>query len=104
MLKLLLILAALGLITSPIALFFKLVTGRVKKQKQQSWQGKLKDKEHLEYHDDDEAYSKDLYTLIFETNNHQEIKLHAPKKIYDQWQVGDKAQKKTGELYPEKLT
>lgn len=102
MLKLLLVLAVLGLITSPIALFFKLVTGRVKKQKQQSWQGKLKDKEHLEYHDDDEAYSKDLYTLIFETNNQQEVRLHAPKQIYDQWKVGDKAQKNPGELYPQK--
>ena len=103
MLKLLLVLAALGLITSPIALFFKLVTGRVKKQKQQGWKGKLVDKEHLEYEDDDSAYSKDLYTLIFKTEQNQEVKLHAPKKIYDQWQVGDKAEKIPGELYPQKI-
>lgn len=103
MLKLLLVLAVLGLITSPIALFFKLVTGRVKKQKQQSWKGKLKDKEHLEYEDDDSSYTKDLYTLIFKTDQNQEIKLPVPKKNYDSWQKGDKAQKNPGELYPQKI-
>lgn len=103
MLKLLLVLAVLGLITSPITLFFKLVTGRITKQKQQSWKGELKDKEHLEYEDDDSGYTKDLYTLIFKTDQNQEIKLPVPKKIYDQWQIGDKAEKKSGELYPQKI-
>jgi len=64
-------------------LFLKLTKGKTLEQKKSFWKGKLIDKEHLEYEDDDSSYSKDLYTLYFETEEGKKIKLNVPQKIYE---------------------
>jgi hypothetical protein len=102
MIKVLLILVLI-IFLSPVFLFFKLIQGKVGKQKKSSWRGKLVDKKHLEYEDDDDPYPKDLFTLCFETDEGKQIKINVVKKVYEDWRVGDKAEKIAGKLLPEKI-
>jgi len=88
---------------SPFYFFVKFIKNKKEKQKSSFWKGKLVYKDHLEYEDDDSSYTKDLYTLYFETTKGQKIKMHVVKKAYDEWKIGDKAQKIQGKLLPEKL-
>lgn len=99
MIKLLL----LAIFLSPLFLFWRIVKKGVEKRKKSSWEGKLVDKEQMEYEDDDSSYTKDIYTLHFETTDGSKVKLNVPQKIYDDWQVGDRAKKDEGELHPKKV-
>jgi len=85
-----------------ISSFIKSAKKRVVEQKGSFWKGKLIDKEHLEYEDDDSPHTKDLYTLYFKTDEEKPIKINVPKKIFDLFNINDQAEKKVGELYPEK--
>ncbi|MDP2873913.1 MAG: hypothetical protein Q8N84_01285 [bacterium] len=95
-----LVLVILIIFLSPVFLFFKFVKGKVNKQKKSSWEGKLVDKKHLEYEDDDSPYPKDLYTLYFETTGGKKIKINVAKNVYADWNVGDQAKKIEGQLLP----
>lgn len=103
MIKLLLILVILIIFISPFFVFIKLVKGKIAKQKKSSWEGKLVDKKHLEYEDDDSSYTKDVYSLYFETSGDKKIKINVAEKVFNQWKIGDKAKKIEGELLPQKL-
>lgn len=96
------VLLVLIIFFAPVFFFIKFLKGKAAKQKSSSWQGKLVDKKHLEYEDDDSSYTKDLYTLYFETTEDKQIKLNVAKKVYDNWKVGDKAEKIEGKILPEK--
>ena len=86
----------------PVYLFIKFVKGKAVGQKNSFWEGTLVDKEHLEYEDEDSAYTKDLYTLHFETTEGQKVKINVAKNVFDNWKKGDKAKKVEGKLLPEK--
>lgn len=86
-----------------IVLFIKHLTKKGKQRRASSWKGKLVDKDHTEYEDDDSSTTKDLYTLYFETDEGEKIKLNVLKDIYDEFKVGDKAEKETGQLNPKKI-
>lgn len=88
---------------SPVFLFIKMVKKRGLKQKESSWKGKLVDKKHLEYEDDDSSYTKDLYTLHFETTEKEQIKINVSQKVYDSWEINDRAEKTKGKILPEKI-
>lgn len=103
MIKILLIFLILVIFVSPLFLFVKLITRKAVKQKKSFWKGKLVDKKHLEYEDDDSPYTKDLYTLYFETSEGEQIKINVSKQVYENWKVGDKAKKTEGKLLPEKV-
>ncbi len=103
MTALILIIVVLVIIGLPIYLFIKGASKRVAKQKASSWEGKLVDKEHIEYEDDDESYTKDVYSLYFETNEGEKVKINVTKDIFDKWEKQDKAKKITGEKYPKKI-
>ena len=103
MLKTIIILFVLAIFFSPVFLFIKMVKKRGLKQKESSWKGKLVDKKHLKYEDDDSSYTKDLYTLYFETTKKEQIKINVSQKVYDSWKVNDKAEKIEGKLLPEKI-
>jgi hypothetical protein len=103
MIKILLILIVLIIFLLPLFLFIKIIKGKTVKQKKSSWKGKLVDKKHLEYEDDDSSYTKDLYTLYFETIEAEQIKINVSKKVYEDWEVNDKAEKAEGKLLPEKV-
>lgn len=88
----------------PVLLFAKAVKRKGKKRKESAWEGKLVDKKHLEWEDDDSPYAKDLYTLYFETNDGKKVEINVEKSLYEQWEIGDKAKKVSGELWPQKVS
>jgi len=99
MIKTLLVLAVFF---SPVYLFLNFLKKKKKNQMGSFWKGKLVDKEHLEYEDDDSSYTKDLYTLHFETDEGKTLKMNVPKSIFEQYNIGEKVKKKVGVMYPEK--
>lgn len=88
----------------PIFLFLRGAKKRGTQQRESSWEGKLIDKEHIEWEDDDSPYTKDRYTLHFETNEGKKVDIHVLKDVYDKWEIGDKAKKVAGEKLPQKIT
>jgi hypothetical protein len=99
MVKLLLILA---IFFSPVFLFLNFLKKKKSTQKASSWKGKLVDKEHLEYEDDDSPYTKDLYTLHFKTDEEKTVKINVPKNVFEFFNIDDRVEKKVGVMYPEK--
>lgn len=63
----------------------------------------LIDKKLLEYEDDDSPYTKNLYALFFETVQGEQVKSNVLIKVYEDWKVGDKAEKTDGKLLSEKI-
>lgn len=68
-----------------------------------SWRGELADKRHDEFEDDDSPYTKDLWTLIFTITANEKIKLQVAKNIYNSWEIGNQAEKISGELLSKKF-
>jgi hypothetical protein len=102
MIKMIFVLIILAIFVLPFVLFIKVVGKNKAKQKSSSWKGKLIDKKHLEYEDDDSSYTKDLYTLYFETTEGEKIKLNVPQKFYESWTIGNKAEKKRESTFTRK--
>ncbi|MBP8591067.1 hypothetical protein KBI33_01200 [Candidatus Shapirobacteria bacterium] len=98
------LIAVLVIFGLPVFLFAKSVKRRGEKRKASVWEGKLVDKKHLEWEDDDSPYTKDLYTLYFETNDGKKVEINVEKKIYDQWEIGNQAKKESGEPWPQKVS
>jgi len=103
MIRIFLFLLVIFIFISPIFLFIKLVKKKARKQIKTSWKGKLVDKKHLEYEDDDSSYTRDVYSLFFKTTKGEQVKINVSKEIFDSWIVGDKATKTEGKLHPEKI-
>lgn len=69
------------------------------KQKKSAWKGILIDKK---IKTDDE--NSDSYQLIFKTDEGKKVKVQiATKEGFDQFQVGDRFEKKSGEFFPVKI-
>lgn len=92
--------------------FFLLVAGflfvvfkLIMKGKNMAWKGTLKDKKYVQKDVDDDGFHKTehFYTLIFETEEGKQIKLGVARGVYDQWNIGDKGEKKKGEIWPKKI-
>mgnify|MGYP000900654676 CR=1 FL=1 len=88
----------------PVLLFAKSLKRRGKKRRESAWEGKLVDKKHVEWDDDDSPYTKDLYTLYFETNDGKKVEINVEKSLYEQWEIGNKAKKVSGEPWPQKVS
>jgi len=84
--------------------FLMLVVKLVLKGKASSWQGTLVDKMHKTGSDMDSDETKHYFTLVFETADSKKIKVGTSKKVYDEYKIGDKAIKKSGELWPHKIS
>ena len=102
------------LIFEPIVIFFAiflliiigflaLVLKLVFKGKKDAWVGELIDKTHTTYQDFDTDEDKDLYTLIFKTTSGRQVKYGTTKQIYDDYSLGDKAEKLSGKYHIQKL-
>jgi len=87
-----------------VFLFFSFIVKGIKKQKASEWKGELIDKTHAEVDDDDSPYTKDYYTLIFKTTEGKKIKVGVTENIYNEYQIGDQAEKIPGELRPRKVS
>ncbi len=85
----------------PVFLFVKGIKKKNIKQTESAWEGKLVKKEHEEWEDERSPYTKDSYTLYFETNDGKRVNINVPRDVYDKWEEGDKAKKVAGEKLPE---
>jgi len=83
--------------------FFALIVKLVKKGRDSSWKGELIEKKYVEGEDFDSGMKKDYFTLIFKTDAGKQIKVGTNKKIYDEYKVGDKAEKVKGDFHPKKI-
>lgn len=71
-----------------------------KRRKEDTWSGVL-EKKKQNYSDEN---SIDTYTLIFKTEEGKKKKATINNRVeYDSWAVGDKAEKKKGEYFPNKV-
>ncbi len=100
---LIVLIIVLAIIILPVLFFSKSVKSKNTKQKATSWKGKLVDKDHTEWEDESSSYTKDSYTLYFETDNGEKVKINVAGNVYDTWNIGDRAEKIEGELLPKKV-
>jgi hypothetical protein len=73
------------------------------KGKKSAWKGELIDKLYREKEDFDSGRIERYYTLVFKTEEGKEIKAGTSKEIYDSYNVGDRAEKKSGKFQFEKV-
>ena len=83
--------------------FLLIVIKLLFKGKKDAWVGELVDKTHTTYQDIDTDEDKDLYTLIFQTATGRQIKYGTSKHVYDDYQIGDRAEKVSGKFHIQKL-
>jgi hypothetical protein len=88
------------LIVGFLLLVIKLVAGGRK----MAWTGTLVDKLHNTKDEDDSKRVNHFYTLVFKTNEGKEIKVGTSKEMFDQYTIGDRAEKKSGEFWQKKIS
>lgn len=72
----------------------------VSKKKKEVWSGKLLKKDW----DPGDEDSSSSYVLVFETEEGKKKTFRTPdQRYYDQWEVGDRAEKKAGDFFPSKV-
>jgi hypothetical protein len=72
----------------------------VSKKKGEEWEGELFKKRHVPGDMD----TTDSYKLIFKTTEGKKKRFSASNsKMFDEWEVGDKAKKVKGEFFPTKM-
>jgi hypothetical protein len=86
-----------------VAGFIILVVKLIKKGKASAWQGELVDKLYRSRDDSDSGRTEHFYTLVFKTIEGKMIKVGTSREIYDSYVIGDKAEKKSGELGLKKI-
>jgi hypothetical protein len=102
------------LIFGPIIIFFVifasmalgfliLVIGLVSKGRKMAWRGTLIDKLHNTKDEFDSNKVNHFYTLIFKTDQGKVIKVGVSMEMYEDYNVGDRAEKKSGELWQKKI-
>lgn len=69
-----------------------------------AWKGILIDKMHKTKDEYDSNRVNHFYTLVFKTDDGKEIKVGASKEMWDQYNVGDRAEKKSGEFWQKKIS
>lgn len=103
------------IIFGPIIIFFaifaSLVIGflivivkLISRGKKMAWQGTLIDKIYKTNTEYDSDKVNHFYTLVFKIEGSKEIKVGTSKEVYDGYAIGDKAEKKSGELWPKKIS
>jgi hypothetical protein len=102
------------IIFGPIIIFFVIFGGLVvgflvvvakliAKGKKSAWKGILVDKLHKTKDEYDSNQVNHFYTLVFKTEEGKEIKVGTSKEMYDSYNIGDKAVKKSGALWQTKI-
>ena len=84
-----------------VTAFFSYISYR---QKKSSWTGELIDKKYIEADTDDDSSTPEKYILVFKTDSGKKIKVTVSKDTYGAYSLGDKAQKKSGDYYPVKIS
>ena len=73
------------------------------KGKKQAWKGEIIDKKETSSRDFDTDVLQYNYTIIVKLEDGKERKIAVDKGRYDKWDIGDKIEKKAGEIWPEKI-
>jgi len=82
--------------------FLGLVAKLLIKAKNSSWEGEVIDKKHKVIDDFDEG-KQDRYIVVFQTTEGKKLNVEASHSIWESYKIGDKAIKKSGTLWPEKV-
>ena len=85
--------------------FLTLVAKLISRGRKASWKGVLVDKVHNQKRGsfEDSKKIENFYVLVFKTDDGKEIKVGVSKSMYDEYQVGDKAEKKSGDFWQKKV-
>jgi len=78
----------------------------ITKQIKSAWKGTLVDKKESRNHVNRQSMSGSrysIYYLIFETDSGKKVKLSVNGDFYAEFKIGDKFEKKSGELNPKKI-
>lgn len=70
------------------------------RQKQSSWKGEVVSKHHEEAYLDDNGSSPEKYRVTFKINTGKKVTVDVFQKEYENYKIGDKAEKKKGEYFP----
>ena len=85
--------------------FLLLVFKLVMKGRAMAWKGELVDKVYKTSEDYDNPHKvNQFFTLVFKTEDGKTMKVGTSKEVYDSYNIGDKAEKKSGELWPKKIS
>ena len=84
--------------------FFAFIMKLINKAKKGSWSGTLIDKIHQTGEDIDSGEETNFYSLVFQTDANKKVKLAVSKKLYDQFQIGNLAEKPNGKIWPRKIS
>ena len=86
--------------------FLTVVAKLVRRGIKSSWKGVVVDKLYNERRGsfEDSHKTEQFYTLVFKIENGSQIKIAVSKAMYDDYQIGDKAEKKSGDLWQKKVS
>jgi hypothetical protein len=84
--------------------FLVVVVKLIAKGRKMAWKGTLIDKMHKTRDEDDSNKVNHFYTLVFKTEEGKEIKIGVSREMFDDYKIGDKAEKKSGELWQKKIS
>lgn len=73
------------------------------RQKQSSWEGEVIDKRHEEAYSDENGSSPEKYKVVFKTTAGKKVTVDLNQKDFDDFKIGDKAEKRKGEYFPRKV-
>ncbi len=73
------------------------------KTKKQSWSGTITDKKSYETEDFETDVKSMNYYITVKTDEDKEMKLAVDKDRYNDYKVGDRIRKGSGDLWPEKI-
>jgi hypothetical protein len=83
--------------------FLALVISLVNKGRKSAWIGILTDKMFKTRDEYDSNKVNHFYTLVFKIGDGKEIKVGTSKEMFDSFNIGDRAEKKSGEFWPKKI-
>jgi len=83
--------------------FSALIIFLIMKTKKQSWSGTITDKQSYETEDFDTNVKSINYYVTVKTDEDKELKLAVDKGRYNDYKVGDRLRKRSGDLWPEKI-
>ena len=83
--------------------FILLILYLVRKGKKQAWKGEIIDKRSESKRDFDTNRVEVCYKVVIKLESGKEKHMEVDKERYDRWNIGDKLEKKSGELWPEKI-
>jgi hypothetical protein len=85
--------------------FLVVVAKVINRGRKSAWKGVVVDKLYNERRGSFEDSNKmeHFYTLVFKIDNGSQIKIAVSKAMYDDYKIGDKAEKKAGDFWQKKI-